>query len=283
MITQTGGLTLTLSVAYLSVLAHQRNRERQGHALRAQALAIQSFIDPIPQPLPPTRSEVAAAKRAEAIEVAKERWNDEVEHAVKWVQRTNWQDVREGLEDRIVALWEQAFGESIQDSAEKTKDGLATGASQAKDKATGVANILAAKAKGGLTRAQAEAEDFESKVKDKALQARLAAWSEAKRVEGEAQQKAKSALEKGRDKAIEVVGKGKDKAVEVVGKVKNAVGLTGVGTAPGHIDLLAMDPVQKALNQRFEQRGGDRRTVADVLKQRYTPIDKRDNTVLRGV
>ncbi|KAK2612350.1 hypothetical protein QQS21_001614 [Conoideocrella luteorostrata] len=276
----TGGVTLTLSIAYLSVLAHQRNREQQGHSLRAQTFAIQSLIDPVPLPLPPTRSEVAAAKRAEVIEVAKERWNDEVEHAVKWVQRTDWEDVREGLEDRVGALWNRAFGESIQDSAAKAQGELETGAKKTQAEAQVASSKIRSEAKGAFKQAKAEEEDFAAKVKDNALQARLAAWREAQKLENEARQKASEA--KGAVKSA--LEKGKEKATRVVGQVKSAVvGLSGAGTAPGHVGVLAMNPVQKALDQRFERSSGDKRTTAEVLKQRYTPMDKRDNTVLRGL
>lgn len=277
---QTGGVTLTLSLAYLSVLAHQRNREQQGRSLRAQALAIQSLIDPIPQPLPPTRSEVAAAKRAETVEVAKERWNEEVENAVKWVQRTDWEEVREGLEDRIGALWDKAFGESIQDSAAKAKSEVESLSGKAKGEAEGAASKIASKAKGAFKQAKVEGEDFEAKVKDNALQARLAAWREAQKVENEARHKASVA----QGAVASAIEKGKEKATEVVGKVKTAVGLSGAAaTAPGTVGMTTSGPVAKALDQRFEKVGGDKRTVAEVLKQRYTQMDKRDNTVLRGL
>ncbi|KAG6012410.1 hypothetical protein E4U43_007809 [Claviceps pusilla] len=275
----TGGVTLTLSIAYLSVLAHQRNREEQGRSLRAQALAIQSLIDPIPQPLPPTRSEVAAAKRAEAVEVAKERWNDEIEKAVRWVQRTDWEDVREGLEDRIASLWNAAFGESIQDSAVKAKNELQSGVGKAQAGAESVARTIRAQAKNGFEKVKAEEEDFAAKVKDNALQAQLAAWRAAQKAEKrvhqttvEAQETVQSALRQG-----------KEKTIEATEKVKSAVGLTGEGTALGHADLAALNPVQKALDQRFERPSVDKRSVAEVLKQRYTALDSRDNTVLRGL
>lgn len=261
------------------MLTHQRNREEQGRSLRAQALAIQSLIDPIPQSLPPTRSEVAAAKRAHAVEVAKERWNDEIENAVRWVQRTDWEDVREGLEDRIASLWDMAFGESIQDSVSKAKTELEKGVSRAQAGAESSAATIKAQAKSAFENAKAEEEDFAAKVKDNALQARLAAWREAQKAEKELRQKAVEA--EGAVKSA--LDKSKEKATEVVGKVKSAVGLAGAGTAPGQVDLAALDPVQKALDQRFERPKSDKRSVAEVLQQRYTALDRRDNTVLRGL
>ncbi|KAG6007039.1 hypothetical protein E4U21_006399 [Claviceps maximensis] len=275
----TGGVTLTLSIAYLSVLAHQRNREEQGRSLRAQALAIQSLIDTIPQPLPPSRSEVAAAKRAEAVEVAKGRWNDEIENAVRWVQRTDWEDVRDGLEERLASLWDAAFGESIQDSAAKAKNELQFDVSKAQAGAESVARTIKSQAKNEFAKAKAEEEDFAAKVKDNALQAQLAAWRAAQKAEKDVHQTAVEA-----QKTVQsALSKGKEKATEAAGKVKSAVGLTGAGTALGHVDLAALNPVQKALDQRFERPSGDKRSVAEVLKQRYTAMDRRDNTVLRGL
>ncbi|GAO18489.1 uncharacterized protein UV8b_07307 [Ustilaginoidea virens] len=285
----TGGVALTLSVAYLSVLAHQRNREHQGHSLRAQALAVQSLIDPVPPPLPPSRSQVAAAKRAEAVEVAKERWNHEVENAVRWVQRTDWHDVREGLEDRVAALWSRAFGQAAHDgAAEAVGSQLRTGASKAAAEARDAAGRIASGSRRTVESAAAEAENLEAKVQDKVLQARMAAWRDAQRAENQALRKASEA-EDAVGAALHAVG---DKAAEVAGKVGSAVGLSGGRAAPaaaaaaaaaGRGDVSAANAVRKALDQRFEKRGVDKRTAAEVLTQRYTPMDRRDNTVLRGL
>ncbi|OAA42115.1 hypothetical protein NOR_04964 [Metarhizium rileyi] len=277
----TGGVALTLSLAYLSVLAHQRNREQQGRSLRAQALAIQSLIDPIPQPLPPTRSEVAAAKRAEAFEIAKERWNEEVENAVKWVQHTDWYEVREGLEDRIGALWDNAFGESIEDSAVKAKSEVQSVSKKASAGIDVAGSKIASKAKGAFQQVKEEGEDFEAKVKDNALQARLAAWREAQKAENEARQAASEAQEA----VSSALEKGKKKATGVVDKVKSAVGISGADASASHatIGSSATNPIAMALDQRFDKVGGDKRTVAEVLKDRYTSMDKRNNNVLRGL
>lgn len=213
------------------------------------------------------------------MEVAKERWNEEVENAVKWVQHTDWEEVREGLEDRIGALWDTLFGESIEDSAAKAKSEVQSLSHKAKMDADGAASKIVSRAKGAFKQAKVEGEDFEAKVKDNALQARLAAWREAQRAENEARQKASEAG----GALASTLEKGKEKATEVVGKVKSAVGLSGAGAAPGSVGLPRVSPVSKALDQRFERAGNDKRTVAQVLKERYTQMDKRDNTVLRGL
>ncbi|KAF4954247.1 hypothetical protein FGADI_5403 [Fusarium gaditjirri] len=169
----TGGVTLTLSLAYLSVLAHQRTREQQGSALRAQALAIQGLIDPLPPLPPPTRSEVAAAQRARTVEIAKDRWNTEVEKAVRWVQHTDWVQVREGLEDTASRLWARAFGVSTSESVGEAGRKVTETEHQAKPivkqgaaKLGDASGKVAAAAKSAFQKAKAESKDFASVILD---------------------------------------------------------------------------------------------------------------------
>ena len=279
MCSQTGGVTLTLSLAYLSVVLHQRNREQQGHSLRAQALAIQNLIDPIPQPLPPSRSEVAASKRAETLEVAKDRWNDEVENAARWVQRTDWHEVREGLEDRIGALWDKAFGESVADSADRARTEASDAATKAKSRADSAAGSILSRARGTAARAKESTEDFGAKVEEKALQARLATWREEQHAANLARTKAQEAQDAASSAASSAAEKAKDKTTGVVEKVKSAIGLAGAGAVSPAGPLT---DVQKVLDQRFSG-AQDRRTVAQVLKERYMPLDKQESNVLRGL
>ncbi|KYK60360.1 hypothetical protein DCS_01497 [Drechmeria coniospora] len=274
----TGGVTLTLSLAYLSVLAHQRNREQQSRSIRAQALVLQNLVDPIPQPLPPTRSEIAAAQRTATIEVAKDRWNEEVGNAVRWVQGTDWDEVREGMEARISGLWAAAFGESAEDSG-KADAKLERVARRTEGAGKDTGRTVATAAKGALEGAKERAEGFRSTLEDKALEARLSGKSQISNVSTEVKEKAvetqgiiSSTLEKGRD---------------MVGKVKTAVGIaTGVAEVKttSATKENAASPVEKALQQRYEkQEAKANRSVAEVLKERYTPMDQRDNTVLRGL
>ncbi|KAJ4265410.1 hypothetical protein NW762_004698 [Fusarium torreyae] len=169
----TGGVTLTLSVVYLSVLHHQRTREQQGQALRAQALAIQGLVDPLPPLPPPTRSEVAAAQRAQTVEIAKDRWNTEVENAVRWVQRTDWVEVREGLEDTASRLWARAFGgspsEALDQAGQKAKDAERRVKPVVKEEAAKLGETsgkVAAAAKSAYQKAKAETKEFAHVVLD---------------------------------------------------------------------------------------------------------------------
>ncbi|KAH7148735.1 hypothetical protein EDB81DRAFT_883139 [Dactylonectria macrodidyma] len=212
----TGGVTVTLSLAYLTVLAHQRTREQQGQILRSQALVLQGLVDPFPPLPPPTRSEVAAAQRSTAVEVAKDRWNNEVQNAVRWVQHTDWVMVREGLEDQVSRLWggepHEAAGQAEKKLAPLVKEGGAQ---------------VAAAAKGAFEIAKA----------------------------------------KGQEVIAATIENGKDILIKAEG-----------GAVP------TLSPVQAALNQRFEKSEAPlNQSVEETLKQRYTPMDKRDNAVLRGL
>ncbi|CAM1500884.1 Fc.00g100460.m01.CDS01 [Cosmosporella sp. VM-42] len=224
----TGGVTLTLSLAYLSVLAHQRSREQQGQVLRHQAFVLQGLIDPLPPLPPPTRSEVAAAQRANTVEVAKDRWNQEVENAVRWVQVTDWVQVRERLEDSASRLWGSAFGTT--DPAEEARRKLAPVAASLEEKNSQVA----AAAKGAFDKAKAEGKNIITATKDAVGKA---------------------------------VGIAEDKSSQSLDKTSTS-----------------SNPVQQALNQRFEKpEVRNSQTVAEALKERYMPMEKRDNSVLRGL
>jgi altered-inheritance-of-mitochondria protein 5 len=43
--------------------------------------------------------------KAGVVETVKDAWNEDVQGAVRWVQRVDWGEVREGLEARAVGMW----------------------------------------------------------------------------------------------------------------------------------------------------------------------------------
>ena len=106
------GFTLTSTTLYLSLLYHQRARAHQAALLHQQALLLNSLSDPevaselatiadanysggLREGIKPYRVE-----RAPWTERWKDRWNREVEGAVRHVQGIRWQTVREGIEGR---------------------------------------------------------------------------------------------------------------------------------------------------------------------------------------
>ncbi|KAI1389476.1 uncharacterized protein F4822DRAFT_427824 [Hypoxylon trugodes] len=161
----TGGVTLTLSIAYLTVLAHQKNREHQSAILRQQTRLISGIIDPLPPTLPPTRAELAAAERANLIERAKDRWNAEIEGAVKWAQNKDWEEVREDAEFALARLWAKASGGEVPEKVERdTKDIVARTKSDV--------GSVAAAAKGAYADAKAKGSEVAAKTEEKAEQTR---------------------------------------------------------------------------------------------------------------
>jgi len=196
----------------LSSVAHQNAREQQSSLLQQQARVLDAALDRPPVPLRPTRAELAAAARANFVDSAKDRWNSDLEGAVKWLQSADWGRAREKLEDKIFGAPE------VDESVEKAKAGVLERAAEAK----------------------------------KALA---------------------DAVENG-------ISKGKD----VVDEIKNAT-----GNAVKEVEAVANEAIQtesdvaKALRQRYEKNTAQTKTVAEVLKERYLPLDQRDNTLLRGI
>ncbi|KAF4507977.1 hypothetical protein G6O67_004416 [Ophiocordyceps sinensis] len=102
------------------------------------------------------------------------------------------------------------------------------------------------------------------------------------------------AEDEARDKAAEDQGviasaleKGRDKAQAMVAKVKTAVGMAEDEAAAAVTRAASgkgLSPVEKALQERYQRADAKlNRNAAEVLRERYTPMDKRDNTVLRGL
>ncbi|CAK7262961.1 hypothetical protein SEPCBS119000_000241 [Sporothrix epigloea] len=150
----TGGVTLTLSAAYLTVLAHQRHRQRQCDILRANTIVLRALAlsDPITaarlasphaaaaaietsadlsaaaaaqEYYYPSKTGPSAPPRTPFIDELKTRWNMEIEGAVRKLQTTDWVEVRENAESRLEQLWHQATG------GENPANAAASGASAA--------------------------------------------------------------------------------------------------------------------------------------------------------
>jgi MICOS complex subunit MIC12 len=79
--------------------------------------------------------------------------------------------------------------------------------------------------------------------------------------------------------------KGVEKGKEAIGKASTAIGLAEekVESRTQSATLSHSSAVEKALHERYEKPGPVNKTVEEVLEERYKPIEKRDNTVLRGV
>lgn len=196
-------MTLTLSLAYLTVLAHQRNRERQSAILRANHTVISGLTDPLPPVHPPTRAELAAAHRANLVEAAKDRWNAEVEGAVHWAQNTDWAEVREGLELAARRLWARAQGREFVEPEPITQ------VQEIRGRVVDAGNRLQGAARAALEDARARGTEAVAKGEKEVEEAKGSIFSAVGRALGFAREKVEGAVEK-----IEEKTDGKTSSVE---------------------------------------------------------------------
>ncbi|KAI1824577.1 hypothetical protein F4861DRAFT_505476 [Xylaria intraflava] len=245
----TGGVTLTLGVACLTVLAHQRNREQQAAILRHQTYLLSGIVDPLPPILPPTRAELAAAERANFTEAAKDRWNAEVENAAKWALSKDWSEVRENFETVIGRLWGRSVGRTSdgqRNGGEKDAAPVRDLSSRPKEEPRDKSDGVAAAAKAAYVDAKAKSAELASKAEEKA---------------GATKDTIKGAIHKGVEKSRELLGQSNATAIGADGKMMD----------------LTVSPIEKALQQRYEEPSGLTQTVEEVLAARYAPFDAKAN------
>lgn len=162
-------MTLVLGISYLSLQAHRRTRERQAETLRANTYILNS-LSYIPATAPPPKTvaeELALLEqqqellaRAEAkrrnlsasnegfFDKAKDRWNAEIEGAVRWAANKDWVAVREDAEVAASRLWARASGgEAPADTAQRAGAVVSNRAAAAAATAKGATSDKAAEAK----------------------------------------------------------------------------------------------------------------------------------------
>lgn len=272
--TQTGGVTVTLSVAYFTLLAHRRTRLAQCERLRECTRTLEGTLEATPDLLlsrgtdkssdaasrRPSRLELAAARRrADLIESAKDAWNAEVSAAVRKAQDVDWVGLRENAEGAAVALWRTIFGSppSSEDTAGDVAAKLGTVAEGAKKDALSVAGAATAAVTGSRSASELIDRGHE---KGAQLSAVLT-----------------DAADRGVEKVREAVGVVED-------KIRAATGTSDPTAATKTVEGRKLSDVERALQQRFDRdRRKGAKTVQEALAERYKPISERDNTVLRGL
>ncbi|EKD14424.1 uncharacterized protein L3040_005743 [Drepanopeziza brunnea f. sp. 'multigermtubi'] len=312
----TGGVTLTLGIAYLTVIAHERNRRLQGQELRSQAFVLERLLNPEPLPPPQSRDELAREERTTIVEAAKDRWNAEVENAVRWVQRTDFNDVREGMEGAVARLlggglqksregieegerqagprFQEAFDES-KAVARKGADQAAVGIDRAATKTIQATERVGTGIEKGASKIAAATKEKWAQAGEKAGGIRDAAAAKADRVAANARTGAQDAadaikhsggtFDAARGAVGDAVTRGIEKGKEAIGKAQAAVGLAAEKMeSKGQSAMLShSSAVEKALNQRYEQPRFHDKTVEETLAERYIPMDQQDPTQLRGL
>lgn len=279
-------MTLTLGIAYLTILSHERTRAAQGANLRTQSSLLNTLLLADPTLAHPDYdAETSRTSRASLVETAKDRWNDEIQNAVRWVQGAGWEGVREGMEGGVARL-------------------LGTGLEKGREE------VARAEEKGGVIAREAMQKSREvareSVDGTRAAADRRAARTLAKVAEGgEAVEEGKTehGLENASAVAKEIWKEGVAKGAQVaegliiteesaVGAVKDAVtkGVAKAKQVAGAATQRAkkrdeaddgLTDVQRALRQRYQKSEAPNETVQKALAERYRPIDT--NTVLRGV
>lgn len=303
-----GGVTVTLGVAYLTIRANDRNRQAQSQALRSQSRVLQSIYEPQPVSPPRSRAELAREERGTFIETAKDRWNEEIENAVRWVQTKDWNEVREGIESSVSSLFDSGLQKSregiedvgkqaqpsIQDAAEKRR----AAAKNSIDAAGGFIDRATAAAKSGAEKAGVEAKESASRIiassreQLQAAESRTADYRDnikarAERAAADTRSSARDAadairnsggtVDAARSVVRGVISKGIEKGKEALGVAQDSVSLD----ERKQVSLNSTSAVEKALQERFEKQ--PEKTVEEALAERYTPINAKDKTVLRGV
>lgn len=103
---------------YLSLEIHARNRQHQAALLKQHAQLLRNVTDPQPPgPPPPTRQIPAGL-----VETAKDRWNAWLEEDVRKLQNTDWDSVRENIEESISTVWRRAFEKSREAAADASNE-----------------------------------------------------------------------------------------------------------------------------------------------------------------
>lgn len=301
---QTGGVTLTLGVAYLTVITHERNRNSQALYLRSQSHLLTSIHDTEPQNLPPSRAELSRASRETFVETAKDRWNEEIENAVHRVQTTDWSSVREGVEGTIARLLSKGLEQSREgiESVEKSAEINVQGAVDA-SKAT-ASRATARTVAWAATTTRATSDTVATKVNElavavkskadhnvadattgagQAAASQRIAWDLELARSQELKQRANSNLsnsvgtvDAAREAVRDAFGKGIEKGQELFGKAQAAVGLATekIEYAVGE-KMEGMSEIDKALKKRYEKLHGLDKTAEEVLEERYKLIDQK--------
>jgi altered-inheritance-of-mitochondria protein 5 len=296
---------LTLGVAYLTVLAHERNRQAQAQALRSQSRVLTSLLEPSALPPSRTRAELAREERISLVETAKDRWNEEVENAVRWVQKKNWTEVREDMESAVSKRLSGGLQKS-RDGIEEAENQVTPKVQEAVDRVKAVAkkgidktavgvDSAAAHVSSGVDRAIASTKQEFDQGRVKASEYQGVVRSKESAIAADAKSGAQEAADSLRNSAGTIdaargavrgiINKGIEKSKEAFGKTHAAIGLeneTASAQIPTSSSSVNVSAVEKALHERYEK-AEELKTVEETLNERYKPIYLRDNTVLRGV
>ena len=129
-----GGATLTYSILCLTLFAHKANRNVQHTLLSQSHILLNSAVDPLPPSPEPPAYEV---RKTSLTEELKDKWNGEIENAVRRLQNTDWDEVRQRWERRLGNVFQRAkesdAGREATAAADRLKDNVASAVDTTKD------------------------------------------------------------------------------------------------------------------------------------------------------
>ncbi|KAK4200660.1 hypothetical protein QBC40DRAFT_279492 [Triangularia verruculosa] len=190
----TGGLTLTLSLTYLALHTHRRNREVQSSLLRSQSHTLDTLNPLSSSTLPPRKSYVTtdgsytyvprqplSSTTTSFLEDAKARWNSEVIAAVNWAQSHSPQ-IESVAGDKIVDLAHNApaIREKVSEASREGWQTAEKGLFRAEKKIGEVVEKTVEKGKEVYDKAKAKVYLAEEKLESK-VDAKLEGVSEIER------------------------------------------------------------------------------------------------------
>ncbi|KFY15999.1 hypothetical protein V491_05472, partial [Pseudogymnoascus sp. VKM F-3775] len=345
------------------------NLRTQSSLLNTLLLSDPSLAYPAPD------AETGRTSRATLVETAKDRWNAEIQNAVRWVQGAEWGNMKEGMEGAVakalgtgleksreeIQLAEDKAGPIAREAIERVRDGAKMGfdgtrvaAERAAARALSATSERETRFEGktehGLENASATAKEVWKKGREKSHEVaehlRLKEESIAHAAKRELERSTKAAHEIGEREGIygekteyglenagpvarEAWRKGVEKGREIeqglalteksveaalanaahkeakkAGEVAEGLKLTeeavvdavkrtvthgkevvekALGTSRGHEEADGLTDVQRALKQRYEAASPLSKTVKETLAERYTPVNERSNSSLRGL
>lgn len=223
-------------------------------------------------------AEPGAAAPSSFLETAKTKWNSEVLAAVHWAQNKDWGKVRADAEEGVARL----LGVELSREPVKVVEEEVVYPYSVPPPPPPPAPTA-----GAVNR---EAAAVVHKVSDALYHAREKGVVIAHAMEEEAKEivtEAREVVAEGVEEAKRVVGKGVERAHDLVERTKAAVHLAEErAEARADAKLLHTSDIEKALAERYDSARREarmKRSVQDVLKERYIPMDQRDNSELRLV
>lgn len=255
-----GGVTLTLAVAYYSVIVHDSNRKSQALTLRSSTRTLNSIFEPLVEP---TRAELLRAERSSLLETAKDRWNAEIERTVRSIQNANWEEIWESRDLAIARL----LGDNV--------DGAIQGAETAGRDVKVTSSVIAEKAEKAWS-------EGKEKVAGKSSQISNEASSKIDQIQTKASAVGAGTVDAAREAVRDAVNKGIERGNELVEQAQYAVnegivkgkdlaekarGAMGAGTAGAD----ASSELERALQERYEPTPSSllERKPEEVLAERY--------------